>query len=383
MRNWILALIGLLLAIATVSAADCVVANSNGDSIGFSSEEWGGGSYLGIDTRDVTPDRLSALHLKEERGVEITMVDQDAPAGKAGLKEQDVVLTLNGENVQSVEQLRRMIHEIPPGRVIALGISRAGQPMTIKVPLADRKSNFSYSFSDSASALADQAKMFKDQAKMFKDFNFDIDIPSSIVVVHSSARSGLAVENLTPQLSEFFGAKNGDGILVRSVDKGSRAEKAGFRAGDVIVKINGESIHDTGDFSHALHSRKDNTASVGILRDKKEQTVTLTLPERQQSQAIEESIEIPEISADVQLELSDLQNEIAQLSPQIEKEVKQQMEQAKPAIAQAKREAAKQKCHIQEEVQKQMRELQHEMENAQPEVERELREELLEHDNRI
>ena len=66
---------------------------------------------LGVDTRDVTSDRLSDLKLKEEHGVEVTLVDQDAPAGKAGLKEYDVILTINGSQVESVEQLRRMIHE--------------------------------------------------------------------------------------------------------------------------------------------------------------------------------------------------------------------------------------------------------------------------------
>ena len=376
MRNSILTLFALSFVIVTVSAADCVSASSNNDSFGFSSEDWGSGSYLGVDTRDITPDRISALHLKDERGVEITMVDQDAPAGKAGLKEQDVILTLNGENVESVEQLRRMIREIPPGRVVSLGISRDGQPMTVKVALADRKNSFSYSFSQNAAALADKARQLK-------DFTFDLDMPSSIVVVHSSARSGLMVENLTPQLSEFFGAKTGNGVLVRSVDKGSRAEKAGFRAGDVIIKVNGEPIHDTGDFTHALHSRKDNTATVGILRDKKEQTVTLTLPERQQSQVREESGEVPEIAADVQMELSDLRSQIAQSAPQIAEEVKQEMKRVKPAIAQAKREAAKQKCHIQQEVRKQMLEMQRELENEKPEVERELRQELLEDDTRI
>ena len=84
----------------------------------------------------------------------------------------------------------------------------------------------------------------------------DIDIPSiNMVVVTSSARSGLMVENITPQLGEFFGVKNGNGVLVRSVEKGSRAEKAGLRAGDVIVKVNDQPVHDTSDFSHAVKSR--------------------------------------------------------------------------------------------------------------------------------
>ena len=66
----------------------------------------GRGSYLGVDTRDVTSDRVGALKLKEERGVEIVMVDQDAPAGKAGIHEQDVILTYNGQNVDTVAGLR-------------------------------------------------------------------------------------------------------------------------------------------------------------------------------------------------------------------------------------------------------------------------------------
>src|SRR5580765_4145913 len=78
-----------------------------------------GRSYLGVDIQDVTAERVNALKLKEERGVEITMVDQDAPAGKAGLKEHDVILEFNGTAVESEEQLRRLIREVPPGRNVA------------------------------------------------------------------------------------------------------------------------------------------------------------------------------------------------------------------------------------------------------------------------
>jgi len=280
-----------------------------------------------------------------------------------------VILTLNGTDVQSVEQLRRMIRETPPGRVVTLGVSRNGQSMTIKVELADRKQSY--------------ARNFGPDTKQFK-FNMptmpampslpDMDLPVSIVVVHSSARSGLMVENLTPQLGDFFGAKNGQGVLVRSVEKGSRADKAGFRAGDVIVKINGEPIHDSGDFSHALRSRKDNTASISVIRDKKQQTITITLPERKQSDLFRESldVEIPEIDAETREELSHLQTEMAHLKPEMEEAINHALKQAKPEIERQTREA--QRCA--QQLKQQMRDMQRQLRDHQREIERELRQGL-------
>jgi len=372
MRNSILmTMIALPLLAAAAYASDNFSFDPGSDSYGFSSEDFGGSSYLGVDTRDITPDRLATLHLKDERGVEVTMVDQDAPAGKAGLKEQDVILTLNGSDVQSVEQLRRMIRETPPGRSVTLGISRGGQSMTIKVELADRKKNYSYNFGP-------DGKDFKFKMPVMPTMPMipDMDLPVSIVMVHSSVRSGLMVENLTPQLGDFFGAKNGQGVLVRSVEKGSRADKAGFRAGDVIVKINGEPIHDSGDFSHALRGRKDNTASVSVIRDKKEQTITLTLPEHKQSDLLHESLdlEIPEIDAETREELSELESQMAHLKPEMEEAINRQL---KPEIERQTREAHR--CA--EEIKRQMRDVQREWRDHQREIERELKDEFEEPDS--
>src|SRR6185312_4847431 len=82
------------------------------------------GSYLGVDVVDITKERISALKLKDEHGVEVTMVDQDAPAGKAGLKEHDVILEFNGQRLEGEEELKRLIHETPAGRKVTLAISR-------------------------------------------------------------------------------------------------------------------------------------------------------------------------------------------------------------------------------------------------------------------
>jgi serine protease Do len=316
-------------------------------SYGFASEDFGGGSYLGVDTRDITPDRVSALKLKNESGVEVTMVDQDAPAGKAGIKEHDVILTVNGAKVESVEQLRRMIREIPSGRMIDIGVSRSGQPLKLQAQLAERH--------------ASHASKFK-MPMVGPMPNMDFDMPLSVVVVHSSLRSGLMVENLTPQLADFFGARNGQGVLVRSVEKGSRAEKAGFRAGDVIVRVGKDPVHDSGDFSHALQSNRSNgSVAVGVIRDKKEQNITLSLPPKKESGDLfpEESFDFPEIDIDAQAQLSDINTQIASIRPEIEL-----------AVREAQRNAESLKKRVCEEQKQQF----HEIEKQQQEVRKRMRE---------
>ncbi len=353
-----------IFALALATSAALASNGPSGYAFGYSSDDTEPAPYLGVDTRDITPDRLSALNLKDEQGVEVTMVDQDAPAGKAGLKEQDVILNVNSTPIQSVEQLRRVIREIPVGRVITLGISRKGQQMTLKAQLADRSKEFAYNYAP---------KSFKFTMPEIPAIPAvpaipaipavpampDMDYPVSVVVVHSWMRSGLMVENMTPQLGEFFGAKSGQGVLVRSVEKGSRAEKAGFHAGDVIVKTNGEPINDAGDFSRALRSRKDNSATITILRDKKEQTLTLTLPPRQTGQILNESFEIPEINVETQAALTEARAEMEHSHSQIQEAMRVQSKELKKQLTEFKSktfDSAKIRAQMRE-MQRQLRDL--------------------------
>jgi serine protease Do len=306
----------VLSLVASAQPADSSRDSAENWSWGEGSEESAGGSsYLGIDIGDVSPERLADLKLKEEHGAEVTMVDQDAPAGKAGLHEHDVIVSLNGTAVESAAQLRRMIKETPAGRVVNLGISRDGQAMTIKVQLADRHKSMAWT-----SGKLQMPAMPEMPAMP------DFDIPVSVVIVHSSLRSGLMVENLTPQLGDFFGVKDGKGVLVRSVEKGSRGEKAGFRAGDVVVKVNDQLVHDTSDFTHALRSSSSGAAAVTVMREKKEQNLTLTLPEKKDSgDLLEDSFfDVPAFTADMEQAMSRAGDEMARLGPAIMEKVQEE-----------------------------------------------------------
>jgi serine protease Do len=320
------------------------------EAYGYWGEEAsGGGSYLGVDTCDITADRMGPLQLKEERGVEVTMVDQDAPAGKAGVREHDVILSVNGESVQGVEQLRRMIHEIPPGRSVSLGISRNGQALTVQAQLARRKD---------FSALAPEFKFVMPNLTTLPE----LDVPASIVVVHSSGRSGLMVENMSPQLSDFFGAKDGQGVLVRSVEKGSFAEKAGFHAGDVIVRVNGQAVNDSGDFGQALRNRKSSVVSINIIRGRKEQTLTLTLPELKHTGF--DSLGLQEIRASTEKEVSELKSQLAQIKPQMNLAVRQ-FEGMKPELEKKIEELCQEQERFQDQVKQMQRDHQEMLDDEQ------------------
>jgi serine protease Do len=225
-----------------------------------------GSSYLGIGVVEIDAERAKALNLKEERGVEVKTVDEGGPAAKAGLKEGDVVLEYNGQRVEGTEQFVRMVRETPPGRQARMTIWRGGAGQSLTATIGTRP----------AGGLVAR---FGDQ-----DYAFTMppippipaipDLPRTVMSWRSTSL-GIESESLSSQLAEFFGVQ--DGVLVRSVNKNSPAEKAGIRAGDVIVKVDDSKVTSPREISGVLRSlRSKASLTVVLVRDKKEMTVTIT-----------------------------------------------------------------------------------------------------------
>lgn len=313
----------------------------------------GGRSYMGVDIQDVTADRLGALKLKEERGVEVTMVDQDAPAGKAGIKEHDVILQFNGTQVESEEQLRRMLREMPPGRNVALGISRDGNPMTINVQLADR---------------GKIATAMKPKVVIPRVPGPEMEVPGFALQMRTySSVLGVQTENLSRQLGDYFGVKNGEGVLVRSVEKGSAAEKAGLKAGDVIVRADNEKLSDRADLSQILRNhRAGGKLTLGIMRDKREQTVVIDLPNHASDDSFwwSPSEDFESGWIEIQGELHDLIRN--QIKPQVDQATRAAHVQVEAALRQARA--------AEPELRKAMRQAQESLRRAQRAMEQHRRE---------
>jgi serine protease Do len=231
-------------------------------------------SYLGIVCGDIDNDRAAALKLKEPTGAEVLNVDRDAPAGKAGLRPHDVILQMNGQQIAGEEQLRRMLHETPAGRKVALLISRDGQPQTVTVQLADRATIEQDAWSQHMVIPAPD-----------DDDSFVLAAPSG----HGSGAGsgffgamslgppsvGVDLDVLGSQLADYFGVKDGQGLLVKHVAENSPAAKAGLKAGDVITKANGQTMATLGEWMKMLHANKGKQVQLILVRNHKEQAVTL------------------------------------------------------------------------------------------------------------
>src|SRR3984957_6530723 len=112
----------------------------------FNSAPFVGGTYLGVNLAEIDTNRAKELKLKEDYGVEISRVEENSPAEKAGVKPGDVVLEYNGQRVEGMEQFGRMVRETPPGREVKLTISRDGATQTLIAVLGSRKSRYSGNF---------------------------------------------------------------------------------------------------------------------------------------------------------------------------------------------------------------------------------------------
>jgi serine protease Do len=228
----------------------------------------GSGSFLGIGVQEIDSERAKGLNLREERGVEVTRVEDDSPAAKGGIKTGDVVLEYNGDRVEGVEQFMRMVRETPPGREVKLSIARNGSPQQLTMKTGSRKTWMTTRYGDAASLEFPRVEI--------PEINMP-DIPRAFMSWRSSV-VGIEAESLDSQLAEYFGVK--EGVLVRSVVPGSSAEKAGLRAGDVIVKIDDSRVTNPREISASIRStRSKKTVAVQVIRDKRELTLQLPVEE--------------------------------------------------------------------------------------------------------
>jgi len=235
-----------------------------------------GASWLGVESQEISSEKAKELKLPAERGVLLERIVPDSPAAKAGLKDNDVITEINGQRVEGAAQFRRMIREIPAGRSVQFTVWRDGHAQTFSVTLGKSEDHGNMWFKTAPRAFSFQLPNIEvpEVAPMP-----DMDWGGYGVLAGSRPRLGIDAEDLSGQFGAYFGAPDGEGVLVREVNAGSPAEKAGVKSGDVITSLNGERIRSLGDLREKLAGKRDEkTVKLGILRNKSEVPITVEMP---------------------------------------------------------------------------------------------------------
>lgn len=243
------------------------------------------GSALGATVRDVGDADVTRARLSSATGAVLDNVQENGPAGRAGFKSGDVILSFDNENVRSARHLQRLLEETPAGREVQVTVMRAGERVTLKFAPESRFGTYTYSLApfagENAFGRLRELEGRLGELDRLRDFTFtmpDIRLRNFdgrlSLFTDRRLRLGIGVQELTSQLGDYFGAAAG--VLVTEVDDNSSAKTAGLRAGDVITKVNNQEVRSTQDLRR-LVSNASGEITLTITRERKEQTLKVTL----------------------------------------------------------------------------------------------------------
>lgn len=273
-----------------------------------------GRAWLGVKIDDVTAERAKELKLPGEYGVEVKDVEADSPAAQAGLQAGDVIVAFAEERVHSAAQLRRLVEETPVGRKVAVQVSRGGQLRSLEVALAERP-----------------AQVWGRRIRIPEFTLPRIEIPDFDFHLYTSrGRLGISGDELTPQLAEYFGVKQGKGVLVKEVLAGSPAAQAGLKAGDVIVRVDTDEVGDLSGLRRALaRERSTREVTLTIIRDRREQALKVVLEEpkevspRRTAEVELDPAELDRLASQLQVEALKGQEQAREMQQRLQQQLKE------------------------------------------------------------
>jgi serine protease Do len=240
-----------------------------------------GGTEIGVGLQEVDATDVTRLKLPSASGALVSSVRSDGPAAQAGFKVNDVVVSFDGQTVRSAKQLTRMIYETPDGREVEATVLRDGAKVNLKVApaAADVMSRL---FSSNGSMQPFQFSNPNGNGFIFAQpflndrfaERFGTSGSGNDFFGNSPRRLGVEVQELTGQLGDYFGTK--EGVLVTTVDENTPAKTAGLKPGDVITKVNNRPVTSADELRRRI-TGAEGDVTITFYRDRKEMAMTVKL----------------------------------------------------------------------------------------------------------
>jgi serine protease Do len=189
--------------------------------------------WLGVGIQDLTPELAEYYGIDEQKGVLVTQTYEGDPADKAGIKEGDIIVEVDGTPITSSRELSRTVAEAGVGSGMRITLLRDGRKKSVDVKLAKRPDN--------------EPTMARGEAR--------------------SDDLGLRVRAIDPEIADRLGLdEDTQGVVVAGVEAGSKAEEAGIRQGDVVIEINRKPIQSLEDYNGQLRKIDEGDTVQMLLR---------------------------------------------------------------------------------------------------------------------
>ncbi len=200
--------------------------------------------FLGVSVQRL--DGADREKLGVAYGVQVAHVEKDSAAAKAGILEDDVIQSVNGEKVRDPQTLIEIVRELAPGSTVKIGIWRGGKSLELSAALGKRE----------------------------RPERSHWSVGPLVKHLRSGPYLGVNIMDLDNDLAAYFSVKAGEGILVTKVEKDTPAAKAGLKSGDVIVQMGDKPVKDSGDIHESLAAlKKGDSIVLTVVRHGKKETL--------------------------------------------------------------------------------------------------------------
>lgn len=218
--------------------------------------------WLGVYLGDYESEDAKAAY---RHGALVQEVIKDSPADKAGIKEEDVILKMEDQMVRDADDVIRDLAKMKPGDEVTFQVLRDGVEKALKARLGDYQE-------DKTTAARERRSRSEKTLK--------VKLPEKFIFSLGTSRLGVRIQEMDEDLAGYFNLKAGEGVLITEVEEESPAEKAGFKAGDVITRVNGNKTGTPNELREQIRDvEKGKTAAITYLRKGAANTVNVELDE--------------------------------------------------------------------------------------------------------